>query len=210
VFKTMSYPWMGLINMSHRESRRRFIAVPEDIIYEAMEASERIGIPYNVLIEKALRMILDVVKYKPSIVESLAMVDSVDDLRRLGGVFLPWPTARRVIEGLDNNGFHGMLGELSKMCRWFGELSRVKRGSSPREFQSTLSLWMPVATVDVVPEEGGVYRFIISVVDSSPRIIEVAKTIATSLAEGYGLKIIDVSQGSNTVAVRVTGFLEKE
>jgi len=196
--------------MAQRETRRRFIAISEDVIYEAINTSERVGIPYNVLIEKALRMVLDMMRYKPTIIESLAVADVVDDLRRLGGVFLPWPMARRVIEGLDNSGFQEMLGELSKMCRWFGELSRVKRGSSPREFQSTLSLWMPVATVDVVPEEGGVYRFILSVVDSSPRIIEVAKTIARGLAEGYGLKIIDVSQGSNTVVVRVTGFLEKE
>ncbi|MEL9909026.1 MAG: hypothetical protein QXP97_06430 [Desulfurococcus sp.] len=193
-----------------REIRRRFVPISDEIIQEALDVAERYGMPYSVIIEKSLEGLLKIMKYKSSILESIVLVDAVDDLRRLGLVFLPMSIARRILDGLDEALFNQLLEELSRSSRWFGELSRVKRGSSPREFQTSLSLWMPMTTIDVVKESDEVYRFVISIADASPRLMRVLEKILSGMAAGYDLKILDLTVNVNTVVVRVTGFLEKE
>ncbi|ADV65562.1 hypothetical protein [Desulfurococcus mucosus] len=193
-----------------REVRRRFVPLSDEVIQEALSVSERYGMPYSVLIEKALGGLLRVMRYKSSILESLVLVDAVDDLRRLGLIFLPSHVARRVIDEVDEELFTQLLDEVSRSARWFGELSRVKRGSSPREFQVSLSLWIPATTVDMVAEGDGVYKFIVSMADASPRMIRLLEKVVTGIAAGYDVKILDLASNVNTVVVRVTGFLEKE
>ncbi|MEM0341707.1 MAG: hypothetical protein QW387_03120 [Desulfurococcus sp.] len=193
-----------------REIRRRFVPISDEIIQEALDVAERYGMPYSVIIEKSLEGLLKIMKYKSSILESIVLVDAVDDLRRLGLVFLPMSIARRILDGLDEALFNQLLEELSRSSRWFGELSRVKRGSSPREFQTSLSLWMPMTTIDVVKESDEVYRFVISIADASPRLMRVLEKILSGMAAGYDLKILDLTVNVNTVVMRVTGFLEKE
>ncbi|ACL11602.1 hypothetical protein [Desulfurococcus amylolyticus] len=193
-----------------REIRRRFVPISDEIIQEALDVAERYGMPYSVIIEKSLEGLLKIMKYKSSILESIVLVDAVDDLRRLGLVFLPMSIARKILDDLDEALFNQLLEELSRSSRWFGELSRVKRGSSPREFQTSLSLWMPMTTIDVVKESEEVYRFVISIADASPRLMRVLEKILSSMAAGYDLKILDLTVNINTVVVKVTGFLEKE
>ncbi|AFL67242.1 hypothetical protein [Desulfurococcus amylolyticus] len=193
-----------------REIRRRFVPISDEIIQEALDVAERYGMPYSVIIEKSLEGLLKIMKYKSSILESIVLVDAVDDLRRLGLVFLPMSIARKILDDLDEALFNQLLEELSRSSRWFGELSRVKRGSSPREFQTSLSLWMPMTTIDVVKESEEVYRFVISMADASPRLMRVLEKILSGMAAGYDLKILDLTVNINTVVVRVTGFLEKE
>lgn len=193
-----------------REIRRRFVPISDEIIQEALDVAERYGMPYSVIIEKSLEGLLKIMKYKSSILESIVLVDAVDDLRRLGLVFLPMSIARKILDGLDEALFNQLLEELSRSSRWFGELSRVKRGSSPREFQTSLSLWMPMTTIDVVKESDEVYRFVISIADASPRLMRALEKILSGMAAGYDLKILDLTVNVNTVVVRVTGFLEKE
>ncbi|WP_042666740.1 hypothetical protein [Desulfurococcus amylolyticus] len=193
-----------------REIRRRFVPISDEIIQEALDVAERYGMPYSVIIEKSLEGLLKIMKYKSSILESIVLVDAVDDLRRLGLVFLPMSIARKILDDLDEALFNQLLEELSRSSRWFGELSRVKRGSSPREFQTSLSLWMPMTTIDVVKESEEVYRFVISIADVSPRLMRVLEKILSSMAAGYDLKILDLTVNINTVVVKVTGFLEKE
>ncbi len=184
--------------------------ISDEIIQEALDVAERYGMPYSVIIEKSLEGLLKIMKYKSSILESIVLVDAVDDLRRLGLVFLPMSIARKILDDLDEALFNQLLEELSRSSRWFGELSRVKRGSSPREFQTSLSLWMPMTTIDVVKESEEVYRFVISIADVSPRLMRVLEKILSSMAAGYDLKILDLTVNINTVVVKVTGFLEKE
>ncbi|MGC8953496.1 MAG: hypothetical protein ACP5N5_02105 [Desulfurococcus sp.] len=193
-----------------REIRRRFVPISDEIIQEALDVAERYGMPYSAIIEKSLEGLLKIMKYKSSILESIVLVDAVDDLRRLGLVFLPMSIARKILDDLDEALFNQLLEELSRSSRWFGELSRVKRGSSPREFQTSLSLWMPMTTIDVVKESEEVYRFVISIADASPRLMRVLEKILSSMAAGYDLKILDLTVNINTVVVKVTGFLEKE
>ncbi|MCY0867952.1 MAG: hypothetical protein OWQ48_01800 [Desulfurococcus sp.] len=193
-----------------REVRRRFVPLSDEVINEALAVSERYGMPYSVLIERALGGLLRVMRYKSSILESIVLVDAVDDLRRLGLVFMPYTIAVKMIEEAGEELYRQLLEEASRSARWFGELSRVKRGSSPREFQTALSIWAPLTSVDVADEGEGVYKYVVSMANATPRVMRLLESVIKSMAAGYELRILDLTVGSNTIVVRVTGFLEKE
>lgn len=193
-----------------RESRRRFVPLPETLIDEAMRASERVGMPYLVLIERILETNLKIIKYKPTILKALVLADALDDLKRLGGLILPWNIAKASIESIPESSFGELLREMERMSAWFGELSRVKRGSSPSEFETALSVMIPSAVVEVIQETDDVFKFVITFLDYSPRLLQLAETIAIGLAKGYGLNVLEIKRGENTIGLRVTGFFEKE
>lgn len=193
-----------------REARRRFVPLPEKLIEEAFKVSERVGIPYLVLIERILESNLAIMKYKPSLLDALMVVDAIDDMRKLGSLVLPWRIAKYVIENSDNSTFNVLLEEMSKLSLWFGELVRVKRGSSPRIFESALSSILSFGFIDLIQEEGGTYKCVISFLDSSPRILQLAEIVVSGLARGLNLKIYDVRRGDNTVTVRLGDFYEKD
>jgi len=193
-----------------RQAKRRFIPISEAILDEAMKVAERVGIPYNILIEKILNETMKVMKYKPNVLDMLSMADSLDDIRRLGGIVLPWVFVKKTLDSMSASDFNELLKELSKISLWYGELARVKRTSSPGEFQRAISLWIPSSSIDVLSEEEGVYKFVVALLEASPRVIEVAKTIVSGLAKGYNLKIIEILAGSHIVTIRVSGFVEED
>lgn len=193
-----------------RETRRRFVPLPEKLIEEAFKVSERVGIPYLVLIERVLESNLAIMKYKPSLLEALMVVDAIDDMRKLGAVIVPWRLAKLMIENSDEATFNNLLDEMSRLSLWFGELVRVKRGSSPRIFESALSSTLSFGFIDLIQEDGGTYKCVISFLDSSPRVLQLAEVIVTGLAKGLNLKIYDVKRSDNTVTLRIGDFYEKD
>ncbi|MEM0224136.1 MAG: hypothetical protein QXJ69_03705 [Desulfurococcaceae archaeon] len=193
-----------------RETRRRFVPLPETLIEEAIKVSERVGMPYLVLIEKILESNLSIMKYKPTILKALLVADAIDDLRRLGAVLLPWSVVKSVLNSMSEEEFQALIGEMGRVSLWFGELSRVKHGSSPSMYEAALSAFMSSALVDVIQEGENIYRYVVTFLDQSPRIINLAEAIAINLAKGFNLNILDVKKGDNTLSIRVTGFFEKE
>ncbi|MEM4757127.1 MAG: hypothetical protein QW254_03715 [Desulfurococcaceae archaeon] len=196
--------------MSSREIRRRFIPIQEQLIEEAMKISEKTGIPYIVLIERIVGDVLRILRYKPSILDALVLADALDDAKRLGGFVLPWEIAKKIIGEMSDSDFKELVKEAEKACTWFGELSRVKRGSSPRELSMAISIWIPSSTVDVIAEGSGVYKFVVSIMDSNQRVIELAEAVIKGLLKGYGLGVVYLEKGFHTISFRVSGFLEKE
>ena len=193
-----------------REQRRRFVPIPESLIDEAMRVSERVGMPYLVLIEKILEANLRIMKYKPTILRALLIADSIDDLRRTGSAILPWSFVKKFLDEVSEDEFNKLLGEVEKTCIWFGELMRVKHGSSPGIFEAGLSTLISSALIDTIQEGDGSYRYVVSFMDQSQRVLRLAETIASSLAKGFHLNILEVRRGENTVSIRVIGFFEKE
>jgi hypothetical protein len=193
-----------------REVRRRFVPLPEALIEEAIKVSERVGMPYLVLIEKILESNLSIMKYKPTILKALLVADAIDDLRRLGAALLPWSIVKIIVNSMSENDFKTLLSEMEKVSLWFGELSRVKHGSSPGMFEAALTAFISSALVDVIQESENLYRYVVTFLDQSPRIMNLAEVIAVNLAKGFNLNILDVKRGDNTISIRVTGFFEKE
>jgi len=193
-----------------RESRRRFVPLPEALIEEAIKVSERVGVPYLVLIERVLEANLNVMKYKPTILKALLVADAIDDLRRLGAALLPWGVFKAALNSMSEAEFNALLGEMERVSLWFGELARVKHGSSPGAFESALSAFMSTALVDVVQEDRDVYKFVVTFLDQPPRVLSFAEAVAVNLAKGFNLKVLEVKRGNSTLSLRVTGFFEKE
>ncbi|MEM3993274.1 MAG: hypothetical protein QXW93_03585, partial [Desulfurococcaceae archaeon] len=77
-------------------------------------------------------------------------------------------------------------------------------------YEAALSAFMSSALVDVIQEGENIYRYVVTFLDQSPRIINLAEAIAINLAKGFNLNILDVKKGDNTLSIRVTGFFEKE
>jgi hypothetical protein len=102
-------------------SARRFVALPERLLVDAIKVAESMGIPYTVLIERILSEVIKVLRYKRDLLESLAMVDAFDDIRRLGGVVLPEKAVREMLSYVGP----AKLGEVcSEVSRWLrGSLS---------------------------------------------------------------------------------------
>lgn len=184
--------------------------LPEKLIEEAIKVSERVGVPYLVLIERILESNLTIMKYKPSLLEALMAVDAIDDMRKLGALILPWKIAKYVMENSDQETFNTLLEEMARLSLWFGELVRVKRGSTPRVFESALSSLLSFGFIDLIQEDGGTYKCVVSFLDSSPRILQIAEVILSGLAKGLNLKIYDVRKGDNTISVRLGEFYEKD
>ncbi|MEM0047226.1 MAG: hypothetical protein QW437_06705, partial [Fervidicoccaceae archaeon] len=196
-----------LVVMSDRERKRRFLAISEDVIVEAMNVGERVGIPFTALIENILSDVLRIMKYKPEISSAIAYADSMDDILRLGGVVLPWEVVKKVIENMSEEERKEMMDELYRMSSWYAELAKVKRGSSLLELKNTISIWIPSANLDIAEEDGS-YKIIVSFRDSQSSLLDFAERIVEGLLKGYGLKMIGKERKSSLLVFKVTGFYE--
>jgi len=194
--------------MSERAGRRRFLAISEDIIAEAMSVGERVGVPFTTLIENILSEVLRIMKYKPEISSAISYADSLDDILRLGGIVMPWEIAKRVIEEMGEERKRELLDELFRMASWYGELAKVKRGSSLAELKSSISLWIPMASLDIIEEASGIYKIIVSFQDSQSSSLDLAEKIVEGLAKGYGLKMLSKDRKSSLIVFRMAGFYE--
>jgi len=194
--------------MSERAGKRRFLAISEDIIAEAMSVGERVGVPFTTLIENILSEVLRIMKYKPEISSAISYADSLDDILRLGGIVMPWGIAKRVIEEMGEDRKRELLDELFRMASWYGELAKVKRGSSLMELKSSISLWIPMASVDIIEENSGIYKIIVSFQDSQSSSLDLAEKIVEGLAKGYGIKMLSKDRKSSLIVFRMAGFYE--
>jgi len=194
--------------MAERAGKRRFLAISEDIIAEAMSVGERVGVPFTTLIENILSEVLRIMKYKPEISSAISYADSLDDILRLGGIVMPWGIAKRVIEEMGEDRKREILDELFRMASWYGELAKVKRGSSLAELKSSVSLWIPMASVDIIEENSGIYKIIVSFQDSQSSSLDLAEKIVEGLAKGYGLKMLSKDRKSSLIVFRMAGFYE--
>ncbi|MEM1703258.1 MAG: hypothetical protein QXQ31_04300 [Zestosphaera sp.] len=190
-------------------SSRRFIALSEKLLVEAIRVAEKLGIPYTVLIEKILTEVLELLRYKKNLLESLTMVDAFDDIRRLGGVFLPEKSVAEILAHKSTEELSKICLELTTMTAWYAELSKVKRPLTPAEVKNSLELWVPSARVDLIKEGEGAYKFVISFVNYSREFLELSKCIAEGLLKGYGLEEHELSVGHSVLVVRVGGLSEE-
>lgn len=190
-------------------SSRRFVALPEKLLVDAIRVAERLGIPYTVLIERILTEVLNVLKYKKDLLESLALVDAFDDIRRLGGIFLPERVAEELLACAGMERMGEICSELAKMAAWYAELSKVKRPLTATEVKSSLELWMPSARVDLMKEGEKSYKFVVSFVNYSREFLELSKCVAEGLMRGYRLEEHEVTIGPSVLVLRVGGLNEE-
>lgn len=190
-------------------SARRFVALPERLLVDAIKVAESMGIPYTVLIERILSEVIKVLRYKRDLLESLAMVDAFDDIRRLGGVVLPEKAVREMLSYVGPAKLGEVCSEVSRMAAWFAELAKVKRSVTPAEIRNSLELWLPSASVDLIKEGDDSYKFVVSFVSYSRELLEVSKCAVEGLARGYGLDPYDVSVGSAVIVLRAGGLREE-
>lgn len=188
-------------------SARKFVALPERVLIEALRVAEEVGVPYTVLIERILTEVLRVMRYRRGVLESLATADSFEDVRRLGGMVLPEGVVREVLSKLGPEELKRMCSELRRMCAWFGELGRVKRPLTPNEFRNSLSVWLPSASIDVVREDP-YFKFVVSLTSPSREFLELSRCVVEGLIKGYDLRDHEMSVGSSVIAVRVGGLVE--
>lgn len=194
--------------MSERGGKRRFLAISEDVIMDAMSVGERVGIPFTTLIENILSEVLKIMKYKPEISSAIAYADSLDDILRLGGIVMPWEVVKGILEDMDYSKKRELMEELYRMASWYGELAKVKRGNSLLELKNSISIWIPSANLDIAEEGEGVYKVILSFQDSQSSLIDLAEKIVEGLAKGYGLKINGKEKKSSLIVFRMAGFYE--
>jgi hypothetical protein len=194
--------------MSERGGKKRFLAISEDVISSAMAVGERVGIPFTTLIENILSDVLRIMKYKPEISSAIAYADSLDDILRLGGIVMPWDAAKMILDGIQEEKKNEIMEELYRMASWYGELAKVKRGSTVMEFKNAVSIWIPSANLDIAEEDGGSYKVIVSFQDSQRIVLDLAEKILDGLAKGYGLKILGKERKTSLIVYRVAGFYE--
>jgi len=171
--------------------KKRFIPVSEDIVFELGRIAERVGIPIPELTERILKEITRAFKYRGDILKMLVNVDAVEDLRRLGCVVLPSNVTFEVVDNLDENAFNRVVEELKRSAAWYGELAKVKRGKDVDEFVRVLSLWLPIANIDVVELGDGRFKVVVSIFSRSNRLSKIAEVIIRELLKALEYNVID-------------------
>ncbi len=190
-------------------SSRRFVALPEGLLVDAIRVAERLGIPYTALIERILAEVLRILKYRRDFLETLSMVDALADVRRLGGVYLPERSVRELLARAGPDGLSGVCSEVSRAASWYAELGRVKRSLTVGEVKNSLELWVPSARVDLVKEGEGAYKYVVSFAEAPGELLELLRCVAEGLARGYGLESYEISVGSSVLVLRVSGLGEE-
>ncbi|MEM2005461.1 MAG: hypothetical protein QW705_05260 [Zestosphaera sp.] len=189
-------------------SARRFVALPERVLSDAVRVAEEVGVPYTVLIERILTEVLKVMRYRRDVLELLAVADSLNDVRRLGGLVLPEGVVKEVLSRLSRDDLSRMCAELGRMSAWFGELGRVKRALTPNEFRNSLSLWLPSASIDVLKEDT-TFKFVVSVANPSSELLMLSRCVIEGLVRGYDIKEHEISLSSSVITVRLGGLVEE-
>jgi hypothetical protein len=189
---------------------KRFVPVSEGIIREAMRISERSGIPLRDLIEKILETVINYMRYKPNLLEVIHLLDSLEDLRRIGCVMLPQGAVKKILSKASEEDFREILEELGKTASWYGVVAKAKRGSSIDDIQTVLQVWMPNIEVHVSSVDGGQgrYKIVISppihmIQDAavSERMALVLETIARNIVNSMGGSVEKATNSDGIVSM---------
>jgi hypothetical protein len=189
---------------------KRFVPVSEGIIREAMRISERSGIPLRDLIEKILETVINYMRYKPNLLEVIHLLDSLEDLRRIGCVMLPQGAVKKILSKASEEDFREILEELGKTASWYGVVAKAKRGSSIDDIQTVFQVWMPNIEVHVSSVDGGQgrYKIVISppihmIQDAavSERMALVLETIARNIVNSMGGSIEKATNSDGIVSM---------
>ncbi len=191
-------------------SSRRFVAIPESVLIEAIKVAEKLGVPYTSLVERILVEVLRVLRYKRDVLDSLAMVDAYTDIRRLGGIVLPEQVVKELLGKVDRSTYESLCSELTRMGSWFGELSRAKRAVTVSEVRNSLGLWFPSSSIDVSKDANtGEVKFVVSLVNPSRELLELGRCLVEGLARGYDLEGYNITVGSSLIILRVGKLAEE-
>lgn len=191
-------------------SSRKFVTIPERLLVDIIKVAERMGVPYVTLIERILSTVVPILRYKRNLLDSLALVDAFDDIRRLGGMVLPQQVLKEILPYVGPEKMERLCRELGRLATWFGELSRVKRPVTLGEIRNTISLWIPSASVDVVKEgDGSTFKYVLSLNDPSEELMWLARCVVEGLMKGYDVKEYEVSVGGSALVIRVSGVHEE-
>jgi hypothetical protein len=192
---------------------KRFVPVSEGIIREAMRISERSGVPLRDLIEKILEMVVGYMRYKPNLLEVIHLLDSLEDLRRIGCVMLPQGIVKKILSKIPEEDFREILEELGKAASWYGVVAKAKRGSNIDDIQTALQMWMPnieihMSSIDGKPSR---YKLVISppihmIPDSSSskRMALILETIARNIVSSMGGSIEAATNSNGIISMVIT------
>jgi hypothetical protein len=138
------------------------------------------------------------------------LLDSLEDLRRIGCVMLPQGAVKKILSKASEEDFREILEELGKTASWYGVVAKAKRGSSIDDIQTVLQVWMPNIEVHVSSVDGGQgrYKIVISppihmIQDAavSERMALVLETIARNIVNSMGGSIEKATNSDGIVSM---------
>lgn len=187
---------------------KRFVPVSENILREAMRISERSGIPVRDLIEKILATVIGYMRYKPDLLEVIHMLDSLEDLRRIGCAMLPQVAVRKILEAVSDSDFREIVSELGRAASWYGVVAKAKRGANIEDIQITLQLWLPNVDIHVtkIDNSPGKFKVVVSppLEVSSERLSAMLETIVKNIVTSMGGSISNLSNSNGIISMVIS------
>jgi len=181
---------------------RRLIPVSEDLVDRIIRISEKLGVPFRDLLESLISSVLDIVEYDMDMARALEIIDALWDLIRISGVLLPREAVYRIIDAVSDSELEEIMRILKHACRWYAELSRLKRGASLRDLKILLSAWFPDASIDIRSSPTGA-KIVISSMNYSERVLCIVREVAVEFLRSLGYRVVSAESGEGIVSLVV-------
>lgn len=154
---------------------------------EAIELSERLGVPFRDLIERILASYLEASKTNPHLINAIYELDLIEDIRRVGGVILPQSFVYKFLEKLSEEELEILKEELRKTASWVSLLAKVKRGESIEIIARILRIWFPDFKVDLISvnSESKMMKIVISSPSHSDRVFELVEAVIDGVIKSF-------------------------
>ncbi len=182
---------------------KRFVPINENIIAEAIKLAEKTGLPLRDFIERILTVVISYLKYRPDLLDLIQDLDAIEDLRRIGGVILPYNIVYQILDKIDENEYNKIIDEVKKMASWYGLVAKAKFLSDINVLKRALSIWLPDMRVDVSKIDNDRFRIVATSPNQPERVTNLAKEIAESLAVAMDLKIESINGSKGIISMVV-------
>jgi hypothetical protein len=172
---------------------KRFVPINENIIAEAIKLAEKTGLPLRDFIERILETVINYLKYRPDLLELIQDLDVIEDIRRIGGVILPYNIVYEILNKIDEEHYNKIVDEVKKMASWYGLVVKAKFATDINVLKRTLHIWLPDMKIDISRIDNTRFRIVATSPNQPERVTMLAKEIAESLIASMDLKLESIN-----------------
>ena len=182
-------------------AEKRFVPINEEIIAEAVKLAEKSGLPLRDFIERVLGVVIGFLKYRPDLLDLIQDIDVIEDLRRIGGVILPYSIVYEIIDKIDEKHYTKIVDEVKKMASWYGLVAKAKFTSDINVLKRALNIWLPDMKIDISKIDNERYRIVATSPNQPERVTRIAREIVESLAQSMDLKLETINGSKGILSV---------
>jgi len=180
---------------------RRLIPISEELLDELVKVASSEGSSLRIIVEDIIKDAIKIFRLKGSLKSVVREVEVIEEVKRLGGYFVPAKVFYKILEKLGNEDFEEIISEIIRTSSWYGSVLKAKFGKENiKLLEDVLQSYFWDSKVLVRNSENKV-SIILSSPNQTTRATYITKEALLALLKSMGFNVLSVESSEGVIFV---------